>query len=104
MPRRALAHSLLTMSFHEREPMGRKRSDLMQVSDKVALVTGAGSGIGRAAALQLAREGARVVALGRTDSELRQVVAEIKDAGGQALAVVADVADAGQVRRAVEQA
>jgi len=76
----------------------------MQLTKKVALVTGAGSGIGRAAALLLAREGARVAALGHTRGELEQVVAEIKAAGGEAMAVVADVADADQMRRAVEQA
>jgi len=65
-------------------------------------VTGAGSGIGAAAAERLARAGARVAALGRTADELQKVVDRIKGAGGDARVVLADVADAGQVRRAVE--
>jgi NAD(P)-dependent dehydrogenase (short-subunit alcohol dehydrogenase family) len=69
----------------------------------VALVTGAGSGLGRAAALLLAREGARVAALGRTESELRQVVGAIESAGGKGMVSVADVSQAGEMRRAVEQ-
>lgn len=75
----------------------------MQLAEKVALVTGAGSGIGRAAAILLAKEGARVGALGRTAEELQEVVAEIEGAGGQALALVADVSDPGQMEGAVQQ-
>ena len=56
----------------------------MQLAQKVAIVTGAGSGIGRATALLLASEGARVAALGHTRDELEQVVAEIKQGGGEA--------------------
>ena len=74
----------------------------MELQGKVALVTGAGSGIGAAAAERLARAGARVAALGRTEDELQKVVDRIKGAGGDARVVLADVADAGQVRRAVE--
>jgi NAD(P)-dependent dehydrogenase (short-subunit alcohol dehydrogenase family) len=58
---------------------------------KVALVTGASSGIGHAAAIELARRGAKVVASARRAAELEQVVAEITDAGGTAIAAVADI-------------
>ena len=58
---------------------------------KVALVTGASSGIGRAAAFELARRGAKIVASARRAAELEQVVTEITDAGGTAVAVVADI-------------
>jgi NAD(P)-dependent dehydrogenase (short-subunit alcohol dehydrogenase family) len=75
----------------------------MQLTHKVALVTGAGSGIGRASALLLAKEGARVAALGHTEDELRQVVAEIEQCGGEAIVAVADVARADQMQRAVAQ-
>ncbi len=75
----------------------------MQLSERVALVTGAGSGIGRASALLLAREGARVAALSRTEEEIRETVREIEAAGGEGMVVPADVSDPGRMRRAVEQ-
>ena len=75
----------------------------MQLAGKVALVTGAGSGIGRAAALLLAREGARVGALGRTKGELDEVAAEIGREGGEALALVADVSQPEPMQRAIEE-
>jgi NAD(P)-dependent dehydrogenase (short-subunit alcohol dehydrogenase family) len=75
----------------------------MRLTSKVALITGAGSGIGRAAALLLAKEGARVAALGRTEDELQQAVDEIQKQGGEAIAVVADVSHAVQMQQAVAQ-
>ncbi|MFE5815364.1 SDR family NAD(P)-dependent oxidoreductase [Streptomyces sp. NPDC056479] len=70
-------------------------------TDRTALVTGAGSGIGRAIALALAAEGANVVAVGRRRELLEETVALIEEAGGKALAVTADVARAADVRAAV---
>ena len=61
------------------------------LSGKVALVTGGGSGIGRAAARALAREGARVVVAGRRKDALDETARQIREAGGEALAVAADV-------------
>lgn len=75
----------------------------MRLDGRVALVTGAGSGIGRAAALLLAREGARVAALGHTEEQLRQAADEIAAAGGEALPLVADIADPAQMEGAVRQ-
>ena len=75
----------------------------MNLDQKVALITGAGSGIGKATAVLLAREGAKVAALGRNADDLEQTVAEIQQGGGTAMPVVADVAQADQMERAVQQ-
>jgi NAD(P)-dependent dehydrogenase (short-subunit alcohol dehydrogenase family) len=75
----------------------------MDLQGKVALVTGAGSGIGKAAALRFAREGARVGALSRTEDEIRAAVHEIEQAGGQAIPLLADISEAESMRRAVEE-
>ena len=70
---------------------------------KVALVTGAGKNIGRAIALQLARDGATVVVNGRADrAAIEAVAAEIEAMGGKAVAHLADVSDQAAVLRMVE--
>ena len=72
----------------------------MAAQGRVALITGAGSGIGKASALLLATEGYRIGALGRNEDDLREVVEEIKRGKGDAMVLVADVADP----RAMEEA
>ncbi|MFD8216893.1 SDR family NAD(P)-dependent oxidoreductase [Streptomyces sp. NPDC007896] len=73
-------------------------------SGKTALVTGAGSGIGRTTALAFAAEGAQVVVAGRTAASLDETVALIEAQGGKALAVTADVSRSDEVRALVEAA
>jgi NAD(P)-dependent dehydrogenase (short-subunit alcohol dehydrogenase family) len=75
----------------------------MQLDGKVALITGAGEGIGRAAALLLAREGAKIGALGRTREDLEKVVGEIEKAGGKATVLLADISKVDEMEAAVDQ-
>ena len=75
----------------------------MQLNGKTALITGAGSGIGKAAAILFAKEGARVAALGRTQDELQATVDEINANGGEAIVVTADISDAGEMEKAVAE-
>lgn len=71
---------------------------MFSLKDRVALVTGASQGIGRATALALAQAGARVAAAARNAEKLAGVVAEIAAAGGEAIAVPMDVAVAEQIK------
>ncbi|WP_442953014.1 SDR family oxidoreductase [Paucibacter sp. B51] len=72
--------------------------------NKVAIVTGASSGIGRAAALLFAREGARVLVAARREEALQALVEEIASAGGQAVAMAGDVSDEAVARELVARA
>lgn len=74
-----------------------------RLDGKIAVVTGAGRGIGRATAKLFAAEGAKVAVLSRTATDVNQVVADIQALGGTALGVVCDVSDAGQIKTAVER-
>lgn len=73
------------------------------LAGEVAIVTGASSGIGAATARELARQGARVALAARRADELNARVLEIKNMGGEALAVPTDVTDHAQLARLVEQ-
>ena len=88
--------SLLGCHGARRQPMTKP------FEGKVALVTGAGSGIGAATALLLAERGAAVAVAGRRTNKLDEVVAQITAAGGTSIAVQTDVSDPAQVQRAVQ--
>jgi len=74
-------------------------SILDELRGQVAIVTGAGRGLGRATALALARARARVGVVARSEEQLAETVRGVTEAGGEALAVVADVSDAAAVER-----
>ncbi len=74
----------------------------LRLTDKVAIVTGAGRGIGKAIALMFAQAGASVVAAARTVTEIEGTAAEIKAKGGRALAVPTDVTQPDQVSKMVQ--
>lgn len=71
---------------------------------RVAVVTGGASGIGRALALGLAREGARVVVADRDEAGMAEVVTAIRALGGEAIAVPTDVSELGQVQTLADRA
>jgi NAD(P)-dependent dehydrogenase (short-subunit alcohol dehydrogenase family) len=75
----------------------------MQLNGKLALITGAGRGIGKALAIGFAREGADIVAVSRTLAQVEETAREVKALGKRALAVEADVSRSNDVRSMAEQ-
>lgn len=73
------------------------------LAGQCALVTGGGSGIGRATALALARSGARVAILGRRETPLRETAAMIESGGGQAIAIGADIREPDSIGTALDR-
>ena len=77
---------------------------LKPIAEQVVVVMGASSGIGRLSALQLAERGAKVVVSARGEAGLRSVVDEIRDKGGEAIAVTADVAEFDEMKAVADAA
>ncbi|WP_026731464.1 SDR family oxidoreductase [Fischerella sp. PCC 9605] len=74
----------------------------MQLADKVALVTGAGSGIAKATAKLFAKEGAKVAALELSQDELKDTVTEINKNNGEAIPLIADISQPEQMQQAIQ--
>jgi len=80
-----------------------KQNAYKRLAGKVALITGASRGIGKATARLFAQEGATVVLAARSDEEMDRIVEEIKTNGGEAMAVKTDVADAASVEALIKR-
>lgn len=76
----------------------------MRIKDRVALVTGSSQGIGKAIAVKLAQDGARVIVHGRHADKAGRVAAEIRAAGGDAMVVLGDLAEGDTATRVVQDA
>jgi NAD(P)-dependent dehydrogenase (short-subunit alcohol dehydrogenase family) len=83
---------------------GKSNAVSAELSDNIALITGAGRGIGRATALRLARAGCDLVLVARTRAELEAVAAEAAPSGVRTLVLPADVTDDAQVESALQRA
>jgi 3-oxoacyl-[acyl-carrier protein] reductase len=95
LPSAATTTRIFAESLNCPEEKKMNRANLLK--NKVAIVTGAGRGVGRAAALSLAQAGAAVVLAARSTDQITGVADEIKQNGGQALAIATDVSDTAQV-------
>lgn len=73
----------------------------MRLNQKVSLITGAGSGIGRAIAQRFAQEGAQVIAVDRNSTTVQDTQVSIEQAGGRCLSLAVDVSDERQVKEAI---
>src|SRR3954471_9091651 len=82
----------------------RKGESMLSLDGRVALVTGASQGIGRACAVALAKAGAKVALAARNEEKLQQAVSDIAQAGGEAAAFKIDVGDEDSIKQGVKAA
>src|SRR4030067_167225 len=75
----------------------------MNLKNRVAIITGAGSGIGKETALELSRHGCTCVLVGRTESRLKQVMEQVRNHTPDSMVAVCDVSDKTQVKQTVQQ-
>lgn len=75
----------------------------MELEGSVAFITGGGSGIGKAAAVLFGKEGAKVAVLSRTAEEVEETAQEIRDGGGEAVAIAGDISKPEDMERAVQE-
>ncbi|MEU6675880.1 glucose 1-dehydrogenase [Streptomyces sp. NPDC046925] len=94
----------MTTATSATSPASAASAARTRFAGRTALVTGGGSGLGRAMALAFAAEGANVVVAGRTEGPLKETVGLIEDAGGTALAVTADVSRSADLAALVDAA
>ncbi len=76
----------------------------LRLARKVAVVTGGGSGIGKASVMEFARNGAKVILLDRTPENAEKVKRQVEEAGGEALVIECDIEQPQQVKEAIDQA
>ncbi|WP_082198012.1 SDR family NAD(P)-dependent oxidoreductase [Bacillus sp. FJAT-26390] len=82
----------------------QQQTNMLRVKDKVAVITGAGSGIGRAAALLLAKNGAKVCLIDLNNNRSESVEKQINELGGESLFIDTDVSDPDRVNKAIQAA
>jgi len=75
----------------------------MQLTNKVALITGAGSGLGRATAFLLAKEGAKIAAINHTQNENQETIKKIRQNGSEAISTISDISQPDQMQQAFQK-
>jgi NAD(P)-dependent dehydrogenase (short-subunit alcohol dehydrogenase family) len=75
----------------------------MELNGQVALITGAGSGLGKATALLLAEDGVKIAALGRTQDELKETVEEVEQRGSEGMILEADISNEKEMEQVMKQ-
>ena len=103
-PRRGVKLNLSLRCASSQTKKPKRRRLFMRLSDKVALITGSGSGMGRASAFLFAEEGAKIVVVDIDEGAAQNTVGSIKEKGGDACAIRADVSNAADVAGMIKMA